>query len=172
MVFGRYHRVRARAVGHPQAGSKVVRVGHAVQHQQQRILYTGRLQVFKQLVKRRDLRQRINPRHHALMAVAAAHFGQAQAVRFHQLDAAVTRAVGELAHARIAPLHVVEDFKHGLGRGFDAHAYSVKAEKIFGGGSHAVIIPIRGSGAICYFSLFLSAEETKPAFFYSPNPSV
>ena len=117
-----------------------MRVGHAIEHQQQWVLnacvnaqvFTRGFKVFKQLVERRDLRQRINPRHHTLVAVAAAHLGQAQAIRLDQLDTAVTRAVGKSTHACITPLHVVEHFKDRFRRGFDADADGVKAEEIFG----------------------------------------
>jgi hypothetical protein len=102
MVLGGDHGVGAGAVGHPQARAQVVRVGHAVQHQQQRLGRAGFLQLLKQFIQRLDLGQHVDPGDHTLVAVAAAHLGQAQAVGFNQADAGLAGPVSELAHARIA----------------------------------------------------------------------
>ena len=111
MVFGRYHCVSTSAVSHTQASAQVVRIGHAIKYQQQGVFNARGFKILKQFIQRSDLRQRINPRHHALMAMATAHFCQPQTIRFHQLDAAVTRPVSELAHPRISALDVVEHFE-------------------------------------------------------------
>ena len=140
MVLGRNHGVCACTVGHAQAGTEVVRVGHAVKHQQQGLGDAGLLQLLQQLVERLDLGHRIDPGDHALMAMAAAHFGQAQAVGFNQPDTGFARPVGELAHPGIAAGGIEKNLQHRLGGGFQAYAYGMKAEKNFGGRRHEGII--------------------------------
>ena len=76
MVFGGDHGVCTGAVCHAQAGAQVVRIGHAVQHQQQGCGHAAGLQLLQQFIERGDLRHRIDTRHHTLMAMAAGHFGQ------------------------------------------------------------------------------------------------
>ena len=93
VVFGGDHRMRAGPVGDAQAGPQVVRVGHAVEHQQQRLRDTGSFELFEQLVERTHLCDGIDARHHALMAVAAAHFGEPHAVGLNQPRAKLGRAL-------------------------------------------------------------------------------
>ena len=117
-----------------------MRVGHAVEHQQQRLGAAGFFELLQQLVERRDLRDGIDAGNNALMAVAAAHFGQAQAVGLDQAHTGFAGAIKELAHAGVAARGVKKNFKDGLGRGFEPHADGMKTEKNFGGRGHAPII--------------------------------
>jgi hypothetical protein len=52
MVLGRDHGVGAGAVGDPQAGAQIVRIGDAIQHQQQR----RALHSVQQVIQRMRLR--------------------------------------------------------------------------------------------------------------------
>ena len=140
MVFGRYHRVHARAIGHPQAGAQVVRIGHAVQHQNEGIdplLWRqrglGRLQVLQQFVQGMHLLQGLHPRRHALVAMAAAELGQAHAVGLDQPHARFFGFVQKLAHACVAPGGLEVDFNNRLRGGFQAYAQRVEAKQNLGG---------------------------------------
>ena len=90
--FGRDHRVRAGAVGHAQAGAEVVRVGDAVEHQQQRVA----LDRVERVVERMAHRHRLDARHHALVAVRAAQLVQALVVAVDDLRAGLAGALDEL----------------------------------------------------------------------------
>ena len=140
MVLGCDHGLRAGAVGHPQAGAQVVRIGHAVEHQQQGLGRAGFFELLQQLIERGDLGHGIDSRHHALVAVAAAHLGQAQAVGLDQPGTGFAGAVGELAHPGVAARGIVKNFKNRLGRGFEANTDGMETEKNFGGRRHPAII--------------------------------
>ena len=123
------------AFGHTQAGTQVVRVGYAVQHQNQRgCALLGRergiggLQLFQQFVQRMLLRQGLHARRHTLVAVAAAQFGQALTVGFDQPHTTLFGALQKLAHAGIAPVGLEMDFDNGGWRGLETHAQGMKAE--------------------------------------------
>ncbi len=120
--------MRAGTVGHAQAGAQVVRIGHAVEHQQQRLLDAVGLQLFEQLVERMDLRDGFHAGGHALVPVAAGELGDAQRIGFDEARSRLLRALEELAHARVAPRGLVVDLDDGLRRGLQAHAHGVEAE--------------------------------------------
>jgi hypothetical protein len=97
------------------------------------------LQVFEQFVERGHLRHRLHPRRHALVAMAAAELGQAQAVGLDQAHTGLLDPLDELAHAGVAPGGFEIDLDDGFRRGFQPHAHGVEAEKDFGG-RHGPII--------------------------------
>ena len=86
----------------------------------------------QQVVERGDLGQGLHPRGHALVAVAAAELGQAQAVGLDQSRTGLGGALQELAHARVAARRFEIDFDDGFRRGFQAHAHGMEAVKHFG----------------------------------------
>jgi hypothetical protein len=131
MVLRGNHGMGAGAIGHAQAGAEVVRVGDAVEHQQQRRLATG-LHLLEQVVERRHLRHRLHPRRHALVPVAATELGQAHAVGLDQAHTRFLDPLDELAHAGVAPGGFEIDLDDGFRRGFQPHADGVEAEKDFG----------------------------------------
>ena len=150
MVLGRNHGMRTGPIGHPQASAQVVRIGDAIEHQQQRRLVTG--QAVQQIVQRSHLGQRLDPRDHALVAMVATQLGQAQAVGLDQSNIRLFGALDELAHARIAAGRLEIDFDDGGGRRLEAHADGVKAVQHFGGRGHPGIIAapdarLRASGS-------------------------
>ena len=124
----RHHSVHPGAVGHTQAGTQVVRVGHAVQHQHE----WRALHFFQHLVQRMARRQRVHAGHHALVARATGHGGQSVIVGLDQLDAGVACAFDELAHAAVAPAAVEMNFSDGLRRGLQPHGDGMEAEEDFG----------------------------------------
>ena len=123
-------------VGHTQAGSQIVRIGHAVQHQQQRRL----LQVVEQIVQRTLLADLADAGHHPLVAMAATQTRQAQAIGLDQVDVRLLGALQKLPHARIAPAGIKKYLDHRLRRHFEAHANGVEAKDDFVGCGHGVII--------------------------------
>jgi hypothetical protein len=146
MILGRDHRMRSRAIGHAKARAEVVRIGHAVQHQQQRLADAVCLQLLQQFVQRMHLGHGLHASGHALVAMAASQLGKAFAVGLDQPDAGRLGAVEELAHARIAARGLVVDLDDGLGRGLHAHADGVEAEENFGG-RHGAQLSRQLSGA-------------------------
>ena len=161
MVLGRDHGLRASAVGHPQAGAQIVRVGHAVEHQQQGLGDAGLFKLLQQLIERCDLGHGIDARDHALMAVAAAHLGQAQAIALDHANAGFADAVGELAHAGIAARNIIKNLQHRLGRGFEANTNGMETEKNFvGGRRHRAIIAAGRAKAVAAPARLKSASAS------------
>ena len=128
MVLGSDDGMGAGAVGHAQAGAQVVRVGHAVQHQQQR----RPLHAIEQVVQRAGGRQRLRAGDHALVAGAARQPGQPHAVGLDGAQAGLLHLVQELAHARVLAAGIHVDLGEGPGGGAQAHAHCVEAEQDFG----------------------------------------
>jgi hypothetical protein len=97
LVLGRHHRMRSGRIGDAQTGAEVVRIGDAVEHQQQ-----GRLaQTFQHIVQRYMFCLRGDLRHHALMLSAA---GQSvEPFRIGQDDAhpVSLRQFQQVAHAAV-----------------------------------------------------------------------
>jgi hypothetical protein len=116
-----------------------VRIGHAVKHQNQRLLaFCQRLvglrgfELLQQFVQRMHLRQLLHPGGDALVTMAAAELGQTHAVGLDQAHTGFIDLVNELPHARIAPGGLKIYFDDGSRRGFKAHAHGMKAEQNFG----------------------------------------
>ena len=84
--------------------------------------------------------QRLHPRHHPLVAMAATELGQPHAVGVKQAQARLLGALNELPHAGVAARRVDIQLKDGLGRGFEANAHRMETEQDFGR-RHAPIIP-------------------------------
>src|SRR6218665_1485058 len=137
-------------VGHAQAGPEVVRIGHAVEHQQQGRSAACGLELFQQFVERTDRRHGLHARGHALAAMAAGQLGDAHAVSLDQAGAGRAGAFEKLAHARVAPRGLVVDLDDRVGRGLQTHAHGVKAEQDFGAG-HRAIIRWRPMAASCCY---------------------
>ena len=131
--------MRARTVGHAQAGAQVVRVGHAIKHQQQGLLNAIGFEVFKQFVERGDLRHGLHARRDALVAMASGQLGNAHAVGLDQAGTGLAGTVEKLAHAGIAPRHLVINLDDGFRRGLQTHTHGVKAEENFGAGHGGII---------------------------------
>ena len=129
MVLGRNHGMRPSAIGHTQTSTQVVRIGHAVQHQEQRRTFNRIQQIVQGVV----LRDRGDHGHHALVTMATGQFGQTLTVRFDHAHARIAGLVDELAHARIASGDLVMDFNNGLGGDLEANAHGMKAEQHFVG---------------------------------------
>ena len=135
-------------VCYPQTSTQVVRIGHSIEHQNQRLsallrwqFCVGRLQVFQQFVQRMHLGERVHPRHHTLVAVAASQPCQAHTVGLEQAHTYLLHPLDKLAHAGIAPGRVNVDFNDGFGCGLHTHAHGMKAEQCFGS-RHAAIIGV------------------------------
>ena len=111
-----------------------MRVGDAVEHQQQRIALDG----IERVVERVAHRHRVDARHDALVAVRAAHLLQPLVIAVEQLRAGLLRAFDELAHALVAPRRVDVDFENRLRRGLQPDGDGMKAEQDFG--SHAPMV--------------------------------
>ena len=83
VVLRRDHRVRAGAVGDAQAGAEVVRIGDAVEHEDERRL-AGRFGSLERVVERMAARDRLDARDDALVAVVAGQASQAPVVALDQ----------------------------------------------------------------------------------------
>ena len=133
--------MRPCPIGHAQTRAQVVRIGHAIQHQQQRDL------AFRQLVEvviqGMALQQSLDPGHHALVTVAATQLGQAQTIAGDDAHAAVLGALHELAHAHIAPAGIDMQFNNGLGSSFHAHTHRMETKNHFERYRHGLIIQPR-----------------------------
>ena len=129
----------SRTIGHAQAGAQVVRVGHAIKHQQQGLLDAIGFEVFKQFVERGDLRHGLHARRDALVAMASGQLGNAHAVGLDQAGTGLAGTVEKLAHAGIAPRHLVINLDDGFRRGLQTHTHGVKAEENFGAGHGGII---------------------------------
>jgi hypothetical protein len=139
MVLGGDHGVHACTIGHTQAGAQIVRVGHAVEHQQQRGLHAFIFQVIEQLVERTCVLDLFHTSCHTLVTVRADELGNAQGIGLDQTHPGLLGALQKLAHARIAARSLEIDFDDGLRGGLQTHADGVKAEKNFGGRHGAVL---------------------------------
>jgi hypothetical protein len=129
-ILGHDHRLRAEGVRAAQARPEVVRIGHSVEHQQQR----WSLSRFEDVVQR-DVRQRVvDDRHHALVLPMARKCEQPRGIdRMH----AYVRRVGprdEIAQARILPAGKHIEIVHGVRALAQAGGDRVKAEQGAGGG--------------------------------------
>ena len=141
MVFGGDHRMGTGTVSHPQASAQVVRIGHAIEHQQQRLhalrqryISLAGLQLLQQFVQRMRLDKGLDPCHHTLVTVAAAELGQAHAIGLDQADTRFFDALHKLAHAGVAAGGFDVDFENRRGCGFDTHPDGMEAEQGFGTG--------------------------------------
>ena len=123
--------MRTRTIGHAQTRAEVVRIGHAVEHQDQRRF--NFLDAFEQLVQRMGHLDFTHARGHALVSMTAREFGQTWAIGLNQTNPRVGGTVHELTHARIAACGVEVNFDDGLRRCFHAHTDGVKAEENFRG---------------------------------------
>ena len=128
MVLRRDHRVRAGAVGDAQAGAEVVRVGDAVEDEDQRRL-AARLGRLERVVERVAARDRLDDRDDALVAVVAGEAAQALVVAVDQANLGGLGASDQLAHALVAPAGVDVHFDDRARRRLEAHADRVEAEQ-------------------------------------------
>ena len=112
MVLRRDDRVRSRAVGDAQAGAEVVRIRDAVEDQDQR-RFAGRLGVVEDVVERMALRDRLDDRDDALVAIVAGQAAQPLVVALDEPDLRLRRAREKLLHALVAPGAVEVQLDHG-----------------------------------------------------------
>ena len=112
--------------------AQVVRIGHAIQHQQQR----RRLQPIQQIVQRARALQLLHARGHALMARAARQAGQAQAIGLNHARARFLHTRQKLLHAGIAPRSVHINLDHGSRRDLEPHTHGMKAKQNLGRARH------------------------------------
>ena len=111
-------------VGYTQACAEIVRVGNAVEHEQQWWL----LQAVEQVIERMAGFNRCYPRYYALVPVVASKAREAQAVGLDELHLRFFGALKKLPHAGIAPRGIEEYFCHCFGGGFQVDAYGMKAK--------------------------------------------
>jgi len=138
MILRRDHRVGAGTVGHPQAGAQVVRIGHAVEDQQERRLPQG----VEQVVQRTRRRQRLDAGDHALVAAAAGQARQAQAVRLDRAQARFLGLLQELPHAGVLAGRVDVELQDGFRCRAQAHPDRMEAEQDFRGRGHRRDYPV------------------------------
>ena len=101
--------MRAEGVGRAHDGAEVVRVGDAVEDQQQRRAFD----VFQHFVERLRQRNRFDARDNALMIGGLADQpGQAVGLDLCESDLVVLRLFNQIARPRITPGQVEVDFKH------------------------------------------------------------
>jgi hypothetical protein len=60
--------------------------------------------------------------------MAAGNFGQTHAIGLDQAHTALGDFLQKLPHTRIPPRRLIKNFNDGLGGGFQANAYGMKAE--------------------------------------------
>ncbi len=106
------HRVRAECIGAAQACAQVVRIGDAVEHQQQRRFG----QAFEDVVERLVLKRGVDLGHDTLVPVAAGHRIEALILdRVHD-HACAFRALDQLARPPVAARGDHVDRAHAVGR--------------------------------------------------------
>ena len=98
MVLGGNDGMGPCPIRHPQAGSKIVGIRHAVEHQQKRRL----LESVEQIIERVLHRQIMHTCHHALMAMTTTQSRKTQAIGFDHPDFRFLGTLEKLPHARIA----------------------------------------------------------------------
>ena len=128
VVLRRDHGVRAGAVGDAQAGAEVVRVGDAVEDEDERRL-AARFGRLERVVERVAARDRLDDRDDALVAVVAGETAQALVVAVDEAHLGGFGTRDELAHALVAPAGVDVDFDDRARRRLQAHADRVEAEQ-------------------------------------------
>ena len=128
VVLGRDDGVRARAVGDAQAGAEVVRVGDAVEDEDERRL-AGGVDRVERVVERVAARDRLDDRDDALMAIVAGEAAQALVVAVDEANLGGLGTSDQLAHALVAPAGVDVDFDDRTPRCLEPHADRVEAEQ-------------------------------------------
>jgi hypothetical protein len=125
VVLRRDHGVRAGAIGDAQARAEVVRVGHAVEHEHERRTFD----LVERVVERLGERERLDPRHHALVPMRAGELREPVVAALDDPHARLDRAGDEVLHPRVAPRRVDVQLEHRARRGLEAHADRVEAEQ-------------------------------------------
>ncbi len=99
--------MRAGRIGDAQAGAEIVRIGDAVEHQQQRRLR----QVVEHVVERDEALLRRDLRHHALMPRARRHAVESRRIDTRDAHAARLGQLDEIAGAAVMPCRRQEDLR-------------------------------------------------------------
>ena len=120
--------MRAGAVGDAQASTEVVRVGDAVENENERRL-ARRLDGVERVVERMTRGQRLDARDDSLVPIRAGETAQAMRVALDDAHAACQGALDQRAHALVTPARVDMNLDHRGRRGLEAHRHRMESEQ-------------------------------------------
>src|SRR3954471_21221319 len=115
--------MRSRTVRDPQAGAEIVRVGNAVEHEEERVL-----DLFQDLIQGIGSLAHLDARDHALVTPAAVEAVQAAGRHAHEVHLGALGHRGEVPGARIVAGFVEVDLEHRRGLGAEAREHGGEAE--------------------------------------------